>query len=136
MSEAAYWLRFAAEDLQVAEWALSAGIYNQTCFHAQQCVQKTLKAWLLHNGLPTPRVHQMSVLLGLAPRPLPFSNEVEEGIISLDRFYIPTRYPDALPGSLPEGMPGSGDATEALTLAQQVLAALRTVIEVAKSGGT
>ena len=136
MSEAADWLRFAAEDFQVAEWALSASIYNQTCFHAQQCVEKTLKAWLLHNGLPAPRVHQMSVLLGLAPPPLPFSIEVEEGIIGLDRFYIPTRYPDALPGSLPEGMPASSDATEALMLAQQVLASIRTVIKVARSGGT
>ena len=129
MSEAANWLRFAAEDLQVAEWALSARVYNQACFHAQQCVEKALKAWLVHHGLVSPRAHQMSVLLGLAPRPLPFSAEVEEGVVGLDRFYIPTRYPDALPGTLPEGMPGATDAEEASALARQVFAAVNKATE-------
>jgi HEPN domain-containing protein len=46
MSEASDWIGFAREDLRVAEWAFSAEIYNQTCFHAQQCVEKVLKAWL------------------------------------------------------------------------------------------
>ena len=27
-----------------------------------------------------------------------------------DRFYIPTRYPDEIPGSLPEGLPNKKDA--------------------------
>ena len=35
MSEAGDWLAFAREDERVAEWALSAEIYNQACFHAQ-----------------------------------------------------------------------------------------------------
>jgi HEPN domain-containing protein len=39
----------------------------------------------------------------------------------LDRFYIPTRYPDALPGTLPEGMPAQKDAEEALNLARETL---------------
>ncbi|HET7088492.1 MAG TPA: HEPN domain-containing protein [Anaerolineae bacterium] len=129
MSEAADWLRFATEDLQVAEWALSSRIYNQVCFHAQQCVEKALKAWLIHHHLVSPRAHQMSALLGVAPRPLPFSAEVEEGVVGLDRFYIPTRYPDALPGMLPEGLPSAADADEALTLARQVFTAVSESIE-------
>lgn len=31
----------------------------------------------------------------------------------LDRFYIPSRYPDALPGTLPDGLPSRDDAKEA-----------------------
>ncbi len=46
-----------------------------------------------------------------------------------DWFYIPTRYPDALPGVLPEGMPGSVDAQEAVALARQVFAAVSQSIE-------
>ncbi len=129
MSEAADWLRFAGEDLQVAEWAMSASLYNQVCFHAQQCVEKALKAWLVHHNLVSPKAHQMSILLTLLPRPLPFSAEVEAGILTLDRFYIPTRYPDALPGALPEGMPEVADADEALTLARQVLAAINASLD-------
>ncbi|NCC33700.1 MAG: HEPN domain-containing protein [Chloroflexia bacterium] len=39
----------------------------------------------------------------------------------LDRFYIPTRYPDALPGSFLEDMPNEADADEALMLVRQVM---------------
>ncbi len=42
-------------------------------------------------------------------------------LLFLDRFYIPTRYPDALPGSLPEGMPNNQDAAGALATARRIL---------------
>jgi len=44
----------------------------------------------------------------------------------LDRFYIPTRYPDALPGILPEGLPDAQDAAQALDLARQTLELAQT----------
>jgi HEPN domain-containing protein len=78
----------------------------------------------------------MSVLLGLAPRPLPFSNEAEAGVLGLDRFYIPTRYPDALPGALPEGLPGTADAEEAVALARQVFAAVSQAIKPTKGSSS
>ena len=37
------WLAFAREDLRMAELALSESIFNQVCFHAQQCVEKAIK---------------------------------------------------------------------------------------------
>jgi HEPN domain-containing protein len=36
-------------------------------------------------------------------------------------YYIPTRYPDALPGTLPEGLPGQSEAKEAVALARTLL---------------
>ena len=39
----------------------------------------------------------------------------------LDRFYIPTRYPDALAGALPTGLPDGTDAEEALAVATSAL---------------
>ena len=41
--------------------------------------------------------------------------------IVLDRFYIPTRYPDALPGGLSEGAPRREDADEALAGAEECM---------------
>ncbi|RKY56317.1 MAG: DNA-binding protein, partial [Candidatus Neomarinimicrobiota bacterium] len=41
----------------------------------------------------------------------------------LDRFYIPTRYPNALPGSLPEGLPNAQDAKDTLTTAEKKIIA-------------
>jgi len=55
---------------------------------------------------------------GPAPNPLA---ALSLDLQFLDRFYIPTRYPDALPGSLAEGMPNEADALEALVLVRQIM---------------
>jgi HEPN domain-containing protein len=41
--------------------------------------------------------------------------------VNLALLYIPTRYPDALPGTLPEAMSTQKDAEEALNLAHETL---------------
>ena len=46
MRETDRWLVFAREDLRIAELAMNEGLYNQVCFHSEQCVEKVLKAWL------------------------------------------------------------------------------------------
>lgn len=95
------WLSFAAEDLKMAELTFKEGIYNQVCFHAEQCAEKNLKAMILSKGQMPPHTHKTVDLLSLFPKN--FLRSIREEILLLDRFYIPTRYPDALPGSLPEG---------------------------------
>jgi HEPN domain-containing protein len=118
MSEAE-WLYFAREDLRVAELAFSAQIYSQACFHAQQCVEKALKAWLRHRGISPPRTHQLGLLISLLPDdPLV---DLRSSVVLLDRFYILTRYPDAAPGALSDELPNEQDAHEALSVAQEVL---------------
>jgi HEPN domain-containing protein len=113
------WLAFAREDLRMAELALAETIYNQTCFHAQQCAEKSIKGLLLVQGKTPPRTHQLTdLLMLLKPNPL---EEVSLELRLMDRFYIPTRYPDALPGALPDGLPNLHDAQEALAVAQTVL---------------
>ncbi|MCI0396260.1 MAG: HEPN domain-containing protein [Chloroflexi bacterium] len=98
------WLIFAQEDLQVAEIIFVEGLYNQVCFHAQQCVEKLLKGLIVHQGIVPPRTHSITDLLGLLPHD--WFVHVQADLIDLDDYYIPTRYPDALPGTLPEGLPG------------------------------
>ena len=113
------WLAFAREDLQVAEIVLEEGIYNQVCFHAQQCAEKALKSALAHRGQALPRVHSITDLLQMLPADW-FAGQEQE-IMGLDDYYIPTRYPDALPGMLPDGLPGREDAEEALAAARFLL---------------
>lgn len=118
-SDAERWLQFAREDLRMAELALEEGIFNQVCFHSQQSAEKSVKGLLSHqNGTP-PRTHLMSDLLRLL-NPNPFE-ALKVDILLLDRFYIPTRYPDAVPGSLAEGMPDKNDAKGAMMTARQLL---------------
>jgi len=61
---------------------------------------------------------RMADLLVLIPPDL--MGELNDALRLLDRFYIPTRYPDALPGTLPEGLllrPAVETAPEELKLA-------------------
>ncbi len=133
MSEAVDWLRFAREDIQVAEWALSAQIYNQACFHAQQCVEKALKAWLCRHGILPPKTHQLSLLLTLLPGD--DLDVLRPSVLLLDRFYIPRRYPDALPGALSDGLPNAADGEEALEIARQVLQQIEQILTRSDASG-
>lgn len=115
------WVEYATVDLRAAEVLYDAGLWGQTCFHAQQCVEKMFKASLIARGRGYPRTHNIVDLLALldedtASRLADIAAEVG----SLDEFYIPTRYPEALAGAWPDRMPGSEDAADALELARRV----------------
>jgi HEPN domain-containing protein len=113
--DAQRWLTFAEQDLRMAEFALDAEIFNQTCFHAQQCVEKCLKACLAAGSALLPRTHLIADLLQQLPATAQGAVAgLEEDLLTLDQFYIPTRYPDALPGSLPAGLPQHSHAAMAL----------------------
>jgi HEPN domain-containing protein len=127
MKESERWLLFAHQDLRMAEMAMEEGLYNQVCFHAQPCAEKAIKGLLAHQRKIPPRTHRLADLLGLF-EPDPFAEDRIE-IQLLDRFYLPTRYPDALPGSLPEGLPDAGDAQEALTIAGKVLTQVKQLLQ-------
>lgn len=122
------WLTFADEDLQVAEIVLKEDIYNQVCFHAHQSVEKALKGALAHHGNRTPpRTHAIADLLRLLPSEwlAELRTELTE---KMDDYYIPTRYPDALPGTLPQGLPGKTEAEEALALARRVMDEVKRLV--------
>ncbi|MDQ3005546.1 MAG: HEPN domain-containing protein [Chloroflexota bacterium] len=89
MREAERWLGFARQDLRIAELAMNEGLYNQVCFHSEQCVEKVLKGWLAEKGKKIPRSHSMADLLTLMPADV--MADMAEEILLLDRFYISTR---------------------------------------------
>lgn len=118
-SDAERWLSFARDDLRMAELALKEGIFNQVCFRSQQSAEKSIKALISSQAKTPPRTHVMAELIRLLdPNPV---EQIRMDLLFLERFYIPTRYPDALPGSLPEGMPDRNDAEGALETARKLL---------------
>lgn len=112
------WLKFAYQDLRSAEVLLKEEIYSQTCFHCQQCVEKTFKAVLVHNGLSVPHTHSIVTLSKLLPTAL--VSVLDGDITIFDDFYIPARYPDTLPGGLPDGPTGKAEADEAILLMRDI----------------
>ena len=126
MSAPERWYSFAEEDLRMAELALGESLHNQTCFHAQQCVEKAMKALLLtvEPGVAPPRTHSVADLLKKLPARI--ATKLPPGLAnSMDAFYLPSRYPDALPGGLPGGNPTAAQAREAMRLARKTLEACR-----------
>ncbi|NLB66145.1 MAG: HEPN domain-containing protein [Lentisphaerae bacterium] len=61
----AVWLRKAENDwLNVQNNLASARIpWDTVCLHAQQAVEKTLKALLVQQGIAPPRIHDVSALM-------------------------------------------------------------------------
>lgn len=121
MTEPRRRLEFAREDLVLAEAALEKIIYNQVCFHAQQGVEKTPKGFLRAHQRSVPKTHILSELLSLCRGIDGSFSRLEETGLKLDRYYIPTRYPDALPGAASEGLPARRDAEEAVELVRDAL---------------
>jgi HEPN domain-containing protein len=66
----AEWIAKAESDLRTATITLRAQRDCPTdtiCFHAQQCVEKYLKALLVLNGKPFPKTHDLATISALLP---------------------------------------------------------------------
>jgi len=90
------WVGKAEGDLATAKRELRARKnpnYDAACFHAQQCVEKYLKACLQETGTPFPQTHNLDFLLDLL-RPLDPSWETQRGsLTALNTYAVGTRYP-------------------------------------------
>ena len=53
------WLQFAYDDLKSTKVLLAEGVYNISCFHAQQAVEKLFKALIATYDQPIPRTHNL-----------------------------------------------------------------------------
>lgn len=89
------WLRHAASDLRLAELAAqdSQVLPAQAAFHAQQAVEKALKAVLVRLEVEFPRTHHLDeliALLGDAGVAWPFQPEQVE---ALTPYAVQSRYP-------------------------------------------
>ena len=63
------WLRFAQDDLKLAEATAATGAYapHLGCFHAQQCAEKALKAILVYLQIVFPFRHDLNQVRDLIP---------------------------------------------------------------------
>ena len=70
----------------------------------------------------------VEIWLQFASEDLSFSPEDLNKIQDLDAFYIPSRYPDTLPGMKAEGMPGKDDAREAIEAAETIFNLVKSLL--------
>jgi HEPN domain-containing protein len=114
------WFLQAQRDLDDAKYMAAGKRYNTACFLAQQAAEKALKAFLYHAGAEGVWRRSVGELcLDAAQKDVSF--EMLRGYASaLDKYYIPTRYPDALPGGIPADAFRDFDADSALELAFKI----------------
>ena len=89
------WMAHADEDLRLAHHALSIPDdcpYRLVAFHAQQCVEKCLKAYLVHREVDFPYTHNISYLLTLCGDFGPWAAQLDEAE-GLSRYATTVRYP-------------------------------------------
>jgi HEPN domain-containing protein len=67
--------------------------HDAVCFHAQQCVEKYLKAVLQEAGLYVPRTHDLIALLALALPVTPTLQAFHADLLYLTSFAVEFRYP-------------------------------------------
>lgn len=67
--------------------------YDTTCFHAQQCAEKYLKARLEEAHLDAGKTHDLSKLLSLILPLEPSWTVLREDLVSLTDFAVDYRYP-------------------------------------------
>lgn len=116
------WILKGDSDLADAQRTVSSeGPYDTACFHAQQAVEKYLKAFLAVQRQPIPRTHDLEELAALcadvaAPRDLGLPD-----LSDLTGYAVELRYD-------PEFWPSHDTASEAVALADRVRGIIFSVI--------
>lgn len=126
IEEAKRWFLQALHDLDDAKFLLSGKIYNVACFLAQQSAEKALKAYLIYQGAEEVWGHSISELCKDAQSLDSDFALIESEANSLDKYYIPTRYPNALPGGIPSKAYDETDANRAISLTEKIIDFIKT----------
>jgi HEPN domain-containing protein len=92
------WLDYADEDLRLARHALtlsSSCPYRLIAYHAQQCAEKCLKAYLVYHRVDFPYTHDIAKLLALCAERAVWTNDLI-GAERLTPYATTGRYPGRL----------------------------------------
>ena len=115
------WLLQARQDLDDARYAQDGKRFNLACFLAQQAAEKAIKGYLYARGRTLVIGHSVARLCQDATALDSTFEDLRQRAAPLDKYYIPTRYPNGLPGGVPFEAFDQADANRALDLAQHVI---------------
>ena len=114
------WLDQARENLAHAERSAEMGDFSWACFSAHQAAEAALKAVHLRAG-QVAWGHSLVDLIGALPENLDEREGLMDAAKVLDRYYIPTRYPDAHPSGSAARHYTKTDAGSAVDSAREII---------------
>ncbi|HEX2035781.1 MAG TPA: HEPN domain-containing protein [Chloroflexota bacterium] len=118
--EAARWLKQSDHDLADAQLVAGAGRHALACFLAHQAAEKAVTAYLLLRGAEQVWGHALADLCEDAMALDPSFDFIKSVAGLLDKYYLGTRYPSALPGGVPAEAFEGHDSERALEIARDV----------------
>jgi len=114
------WLNQAIRDLQHAREDMQNKYYEWACFSAQQAAEKAIKALYQALGIDV-WGHSTWRLLDNLPEQYKPTQELIDIARELDRFYLPTRYPNMHPSGAPYEYYTKSDALRAIEIAERII---------------
>jgi len=119
------WLAFAEEDIRLAEHAmkLKSNVPSRLiAFHAQQCAEKYLKAYLVYRNVDFPYTHNIRRLLDLCAEHADWVDNISDAK-ELTPYAITARYPGE------DEVVTPAEANSAVKLANQVRQTVRSALK-------
>ena len=120
------WLSHGDEDLRLAAHAMTLQAeeapYRLIAYHAQQCAEKYLKAFLVYYHVDFPFTHNISTLLELCSEHASWAAKLQDAE-QLTLYSITTRYPGE------EEEVTESEAGQAIDLARKVRTQVRTALK-------
>lgn len=118
------WIEKAEADSRTAEResrVTDGPNWDAVCFHAQQAIEKYFKALLQEQGIPFPRIHDLSILAKPLFPGYPEWKTCRESLERLSLFAVQLRYPGEAASEQ--------DAKEAIAIMQDWRARLREALD-------
>jgi HEPN domain-containing protein/predicted nucleotidyltransferase len=121
------WIKQSVEELGTAKYLLEGGYRKGACYHAQQAIEKAVKAQLLSKGWDIEKTHNMERLVAIGiDYKIRFSISEEETVF-IDSIYR-GRYPIET-GLLPLGEPSTEDAEKAVSIAKRTVKTAKSILK-------
>lgn len=124
-AETRRWFQESYYDLQAVRWNIQGKFYNTACFLAQQSGEKALKSLLYYFGARKKAIHTHSLfeMTQTLVKEIPSLEILIKEAKELDLHYVPSRYPNGLPGGFPHLFYESEMANKALSSAEKLFSA-------------
>jgi HEPN domain-containing protein len=128
--ESLRWFLQSEDDFSFVEWVKKEGVFfDKGCFIAQQAGEKALKACLFARGERRVIGHSLFEMVARLSEVEPQFEFIIDEARRLDRFYIPTRYPNGLPGGSPFQNFTARDLADAFEDTRKILNLCRKYLE-------
>ena len=93
------WIEMAEKDLRIAQH-LNEHFYptphDTICYHAQQSIEKAMKAFLIYHGEEYPKTHQLNYLRRAIEEKICPLDWDSKTLIAISRYEVISRYPTVI----------------------------------------